>query len=423
MNNNWEYDYSELYHNQNQNENAPKINPVSSTGNGSVLDEMNGTAPKKHNGTGKRIAAAAALVIFCGAAGFGGGYLGYSTARGAGGTVIHHAPTVQQEQAGGSPAAGTAMSVKDVAKRVGPSVVEVTTEQVTTHPIFGQFVQGGAGSGVIISEDGYVITNNHVVHGATQVKVRLTDGSEYEAKIIGTDPKTDVAVLKIEAEGLTAAVIGDSDQIEVGEPVIAVGNPLGRLGGSVTSGIVSALDRAVTVGNEAMHLLQMDAAVSPGNSGGGLFNERGELIGVVNAKSGGENTEGIGFAIPVNTAIRVAEELMSNGYVTGRPGMGVTVIQITDPQTAYSYGVSQAGVYVRDVAKGGAAEKAGLKPGDRFVSIDGTAVSETGDITGKLAEHEIGDTIEVQVARDKQIVSASIVLEELKPQQADTAEG
>lgn len=422
MNNNWEYDYSELYHNQNQKSNPAQEEPVRSAAGGSVLDEMNGTPPKKHGTNGKRIAAAAALVIFCGAAGFGGGYAGYRAARGTAGTVIHHAAV--QEQTESEPAApGAALSIKDVAKRVGPSVVEVTTEQVTTHPIFGQFVQGGAGSGVILSQDGYIITNNHVVHGATQVKVRLTDGNEYEAKIVGMDAKTDIAVLKVEAEGLPAVVVGDSDGIEVGEPVIAVGNPLGRLGGSVTSGIVSALDRTITVGNEEMHLLQMDAAVSPGNSGGGLFNERGELIGIVNAKSGGENTEGIGFAIPVNTAVRVAEELMDNGYVTGRPGMGVTVIQITDPQTAYSYGVSQAGVYVRDVAEGGAAEKAGLKPGDRFVSVDGTAVSETGDVTGALAQHQVGDTIEVQVARGKQIVSASVVLEELKPQQPAPQEG
>lgn len=422
MNNNWEYDYSELYHAQNQKNDSLAQEPVNAQAQTTANEPENGEPKKKHRPNAKRIAAAAALVLFCGAAGFGGGYAGYRTARGTGTTVIRHAQTVQSDE-GAAPAPGSALSVKDVAKIVGPSVVEVTTEQVTTHPIFGQFVQGGAGSGVILSQDGYIITNNHVVQGATQVKVRLTDGSEYEAKIVGTDSKTDVAVLKVQAEGLTSVVVGDSDLMEVGEPVIAVGNPLGRLGGSVTSGIVSALDRTITVGNEEMHLLQMDAAVSPGNSGGGLFNERGELIGIVNAKSGGQNTEGIGFAIPVNTAVRVAQELMDNGYVTGRPGMGVTVIQITDPQTAYSYGVSQAGVYVRDVNKGGAAEKAGLKPGDRFVSVDGVAVSETGDVTGALAKHQVGDTIDVQVARGKQMVSASIVLEELKPQQPAQQEG
>ena len=137
--------------------------------------------------------------------------------------------------------------------------------------------------------------------------------------------------------------------------------------------------------------------VSPGNSGGGLFNERGELIGIVNAKSSGQNAEGLGFAIPVNTAIQVAEELINNGYVTGRPAMGVTVLSINDAQTAFQYGVNQAGVYVQSVNEGGAADKAGLQPGDRFVSIDGTAVNSTSDITGIIGEHAVGDTIEVQV--------------------------
>ena len=139
-----------------------------------------------------------------------------------------------------------------------------------------------------------------------------------------------------------------------------MGNPLGELGGTVTDGIISALDREVTVENQTMNLLQTNAAVSPGNSGGGLFNERGELIGIVNAKSSGQNAEGLGFAIPVNTAIQVAEELINNGYVTGRPAMGVTVLSINDAQTAFQYGVNQAGVYVQSVNEGGAADKLSL---------------------------------------------------------------
>ena len=169
-----------------------------------------------------------------------------------------------------------------------------------------------------------------------------------------------------------------------------------------------------------MNLLQTNAAVSPGNSGGGLFNERGELIGIVNAKSSGQNAEGLGFAIPVNTAIQVAEELINNGYVTGRPAMGVTVLSINDAQTAFQYGVNQAGVYVQSVNEGGAANKAGLQPGDRFVSIDGTAVNSTSDITGIIGEHAVGDTIEVQVVRGTQIVTANVTLEESTPQASST---
>jgi len=229
---------------------------------------------------------------------------------------------------------------------------------------------------------------------------------------LGTDDKTDIAVLKIEASGLTPAVIGDSDSLVVGETAVAVGNPLGELGGTVTDGIISALDREVTVEGKNMTLLQTSAAVSPGNSGGGLFNEKGELVGIVNAKSGGDNVEGIGFAVPINTAMEVAEQLIVNGYVSGRPAMGIQVIAITDLQTAMQAGVSQLGVYVQSVDPGSAAEQAGLQVGDLFVSVDGTAVSTTSDVTAVLDEHQVGDVIEVQVVRDKQVLSLNVTLQE-----------
>ena len=161
--------------------------------------------------------------------------------------------------------------------------MEVTTSSVQTNGIFAQYVTEGAGSGVIISEDGYILTNNHVIEGQSSIKVTTSDGQEYDATVVGTDDKTDIAVLKIEASGLTPAVIGDSDSLVVGETAVAVGNPLGELGGTVTDGIISALDREVTVEGKNMTLLQTSAAVSPGNSGGGLFNEKGELVGFVNA--------------------------------------------------------------------------------------------------------------------------------------------
>ena len=384
---------------------------------------------KKKGGVFKRAAAYAALIAVCGAAGFGGGYWGGMLAReeAPGGPVIYQAPAPASPEGGTnlSPTASTGtLSVPEVSAKAGPSVVEVTTEAVTTSRFFGEYVESGAGSGVIISGDGYIITNHHVVSGAAQVRVRLNDGTEYEAVVIGSDSKTDVAVLKIKAEGLSPAVVGDSDSLQVGEFVLAVGNPLGRLGGTVTDGIISALDRDVTVNNQSMHLLQMNAAVSPGNSGGGLFNGRGELIGIVNAKSADTDAEGLGFAIPINTAIRVAEELISNGYVTGRPAMGVTVIDIQDAQTAYQYGVNQAGVYVQSVNENSPAERAGLQPGDRFIGVDGKAVSTTSDITSAIAEHAVGDTIEVQIVRGGQILTASLTLEESHPQpEVPTAEG
>ena len=278
-----------------------------------------------------------------------------------------------------------------------------------------------SGSGVIISEDGYIITNAHVISGASQIKVRTSDKTEYEAELIGSDTKSDIAVLKIEATGLTPAVIGDSDKLVVGEFTLAVGNPMGTLGGTVTNGIISALNRDITVQGQTMNLLQTNAAVSPGNSGGGLFNEKGELIGIVNAKSAEEGAEGLGFAIPVNTAMQVAQSLIDNGYVTGRPALGIQVLAVSDWQMMMQYGVSQPGVYIVDVTEGSCADKAGLQAGDLFVSIDGNAVADTVDVTSALDSHAVGDTIEVQVARQGKVVQVSVVLEEQSAQAAQAA--
>ena len=296
MNNNWEFDYSELYNNNNpgrnaQNTTAPEAEsplqgapgPAGMPGMGVGGAPVPPHAAQKKRGWGKRVAAGAAAVVFCGAVGFGGGYLGYTFAKGGStGPVIYQAPAASSgtgSAAGGTANTADALSVTEIASKVGPSVVEVTTEAVTTNAFFGQYVQSGAGSGVIITEDGYIITNNHVVSGASQVTVRTSDGTEYPATVVGADSKTDIAVLKIEATGLTPAVVGDSDSLQVGEFTLAVGNPLGELGGTVTDGIISALDREVTVENQTMNLLQTNAAVSPGNSGGPLVDAGGRLVG------------------------------------------------------------------------------------------------------------------------------------------------
>lgn len=436
MNNNWEFDYSELYNNNNpgrnaQNTAAPEAeSPLQGAPGPAGMPGMGvGGAPgppmRAQKKRGWASASPRERPPWCSAAPWASAadiWATPSPRRPTGPVIYQGSPRLvrHRQRRGGTASTADALSVTEIASKVGPSVVEVTTEAVTTNAFFGQYVQSGAGSGVIITEDGYIITNNHVVSGASQVTVRTSDGTEYPATVVGADSKTDIAVLKIEATGLTPAVVGDSDSLQVGEFTLAVGNPLGELGGTVTDGIISALDREVTVENQTMNLLQTNAAVSPGNSGGGLFNERGELIGIVNAKSSGQNAEGLGFAIPVNTAIQVAEELINNGYVTGRPAMGVTVLSINDAQTAFQYGVNQAGVYVQSVNEGGAADKAGLQPGDRFVSIDGTAVNSTSDITGIIGEHAVGDTIEVQVVRGTQIVTANVTLEESTPQASST---
>ena len=254
-----------------------------------------------------------------------------------------------------------------------------------------------------------------MVSGASQITVTIGD-TDYTATVVGEDDTSDVAVLKIDATGLTPATVGDSDSLSVGDSVLAVGNPLGELGGTVTSGIVSALNRSVTIqgtsSTNTMSLIQMDASVSPGNSGGGLFNMNGELIGLVNAKSSSSDAEGLGFAIPINDAIQVAQDLLENGYVSGRPYMGITYIAVTDAQTAAQLNVNAYGVYVVDVVQGGPADKAGLKAGGRIVSIDGSEIAQKDDLGTLMQQHTAGDTLSITVARDGQMQTVSLTLGE-----------
>ncbi len=222
------------------------------------------------------------------------------------------------------------------------------------------------------------------------------------------------------ATGLTPAVIGDSDSLAVGETTTAVGNPLGTLSNTVTNGIVSALNREVTVQGNDMNLIQTSASISPGNSGGGLFNANGELIGIVNAKSSSSDAEGLGFAIPINTAMEMAKQMIEKGYVA-RPAMGVTVITINDAQTAMQYGVSNYGVYIYQIASGSGAEKGGLKLGDRIISIDDVAVSSASDVQKYCQSKEVGDTVTLQVERDGKVISCEVTLGE-STQSTATAE-
>lgn len=213
----------------------------------------------------------------------------------------------------------TALSGEEAASIISPSVVSITTEAVQQGQAwYGSYVTSGAGSGVILSSDGYILTCAHVVDGADTVTVTTSDGTEYDAEVVGSDTADDIAVLKIDATDLTAAVIGDSDAASVGETVYADGNPGGTLSGTITEGIVSALNREITVETDSgeaitLNVIQTSAAVSPGSSGGGLFNDRGELIGVVNAKSSDTSNEGLGFAIPINDAISIAKNIIENG--------------------------------------------------------------------------------------------------------------
>ena len=358
--------------------------------------------------------------------GFVGGFVGAQVGNTGGKVVIQQvAPSSTSSSDSGSASAvntASGMTTAQVSEMVSPSVVVITTEQVvySQWSWYGQSqVESGAGSGVIISSDGYILTCAHVVSGASNITVSIGD-KDYPATLVGEDTTSDIAVVKVDATGLTPATVGDSDNLKVGESVMAVGNPLGELGGTVTSGIVSALNRSVSIQGSSsvntMSLIQMDASVSPGNSGGGLFNMNGELIGLVNAKSSSSDAEGLGFAIPINDAIKVAQDLLENGYVSGRPYMGITYLAVTDAQTAAQLNVTAYGVYVVDVVQGGPADKAGLKTGDRIVSIDGTEIAQKDDLGTLIQQHAAGDTLSITVAREGQMQTVSLTLGEKNAQ-------
>ncbi len=414
--NRWNYDYSTHYRDaQNSNINANGTLPTMQTDAQYTATPPNGAAqaikpPKKR--TGLKIIAIILVIALCGAAGFGGGYIGGAMSSGSAGITINQTTGDSNGSTTLSTSDGSLM-VSDVAKIAAPSVVEVMTEQVTTNSMFGQYVVSGAGSGVIISEDGYIITNAHVVDGAQQITITTSDKQEYKAEIVGSDVKTDIAILKVDATGLTAATMGNSDELSVGDFALAVGNPLGTLGGTVTDGIISALDREIIIDGQSMTMLQTNAAVSPGNSGGGLYNSSGELIGIVTAKSGDDETEGLGFAIPINIVLEISSELINNGYVTGRPALGISVVSISDVESAYSSGVTRLGVYIADITPGGGAEKAGLQVMDYIVSINGIAVETTTDLIDEIETMSVGDSAQLQVIREGEIVTASVVLQEM----------
>ncbi len=302
------------------------------------------------------------------------------------------------------------LSVSQITALAADSVVEIQTEAAVNNWRSVQYVTTGAGSGVIVSEDGYIITNHHVIEGANVIAVSLRNGEAYEASLIGTDSKTDIALLKINATGLTPAVLGDSDQLVVGELAVAIGNPLGQLGGTVTDGIISALDRELEFDNATMNLLQTNAAINPGNSGGGLFNAYGELIGIVNAKSTGSGVEGLGFAIPINDVKAVLSDLMSFGYVKGRIDLHMTLQDVSSYYGIF-YGNVNPGVYVAGVDTGSNAEKNGIKAGDYIVSIDDTRVNSVAEINKLLQDYNVGDPINFQISRNNHTYTGSMNLE------------
>ena len=297
------------------------------------------------------------------------------------------------------------------------SVVAISTT-VQTNSYYGPSEGSSAGSGFILSADGYVITNYHVVEGATSIQVITHDGTEYEAKLVGFDDTNDLAVLDVEAENLPAAVLGSSNDLVIGDMVVAIGNPLGELASTQTVGYVSGIDREVsTDGLTTINMIQTDAAINPGNSGGPLFNMYGEVIGITTAKysgttGSGASIEGIGFAIPIDDVEPLIDDLIDFGYVTGAY-MGVSV-QNTDAESAAMFGLP-TGAYIVSVDKGGAADRAGIQPKDIVIGLDEYKVSNVTDLTRALRNYEAGDAAVVKVIRGGQELELEIILDE-KPQ-------
>ncbi len=315
----------------------------------------------------------------------------------------------------------TAMSVTQIAKKVGPSCVGVINKAkiqpqkfydpfsgryyYTSDPNSNEVVQQGSGSGIIISEDGYIVTNQHVIDGATEISVVLNTGDEYTAKLVGADEKSDLAVLKIEATGLTAAVIGDSDAVQVGDLAVAIGNPLGQeFAGTVTAGVISAVNRTMTVDNKKYNLIQTDAAINPGNSGGALVNCYGEVIGINSVKISTTGVEGIGFAIAMSEAKPIIDDLMNNGYVSGRPLVGIT---------AYATG---SGLLVRSVSEGSGAQKAGITANDLIVKADGKVVKTVDELNEIRDTKKAGEVLQLTIIRNGELVNVDVTLGEDLPE-------
>lgn len=293
------------------------------------------------------------------------------------------------------------------------SVVSIRTSATAGYNFYGQPVQtASAGSGFVMSEDGYILTNYHVVKGAETVTVTMYNGDEYDASYIGGEEDYDIAVIKVEAKGLSPVTLGDSDTLNVGDHVLAIGNPLGELTFSMSGGMVSCVDRAINVDGTPFNMIQTDASINPGNSGGPLFNRFGEVVGIVSAKysqsSNGTAAEGLGFAIPMNDVFSMVKDIMANGYVSNRPFLGITPQTLTEGTAAQFHYDVTAGVFINYVEPDSAADKAGLKMGDVITKVDDTEIKTVEDLNLAKKKYAAGDTATLTVYRPDGTITVEI---------------
>ncbi len=340
-------------------------------------------------------------------------------------TKIEKDNLLKQSTQGSVPAASTAYSggtlaPGDLYDMACEQVVGVSTE-VTYTNFFGMRSSAAvSGSGFIITANGYIMTNYHVIEDAYKtglsVNVIVYDGTRYKAEIVGVEPDNDVAVLKIEADGLNAVTLGNSDAMRVGDVVYAVGNPLGELDFSMTTGHVSAKDRRIVTDRNggAIAMFQFDAAINSGNSGGPVYNARGEVVGIATAKPASYGVEGIGFAIPVNDATRIAKDLVTSGYVTGKAWLGVTVNNKYNDMYAQYYGWP-VGAYVDSVERNGCAAKAGIEVGDIITKLDGETIRSYDDLRSAIKRHAAGETVEIELYRADASRTVTLTFDEETP--------
>ncbi len=378
--------------------------------------------PKKQKGKTPVALVIVLSILFSTVFGSGAGFITYKLLDS--NEQKSESPTVsaQSNEKVNTELSGDVLTTEEIVEKTADSVVEIVTESVEMG-FFQEYITPGAGSGVIIDSDGLIVTNHHVIEGVSKMTVTLRNGESYSAELIGSDAKTDLALIKIDAENLTVATFGNSDTLKIGERMIAIGNPLGRLGGTVTEGILSALNRNVVVDGYTRNLMQTDTAINPGNSGGGLFNSQGYLVGIVSAKSTGSEVEGLGYAIPINDAAAVIADLSEYGFVRGRVDLGMEFIDVENSQTAWMYNLSELGCYIYSVDRDSNAYEAGLRSGDLVLSINSKEIETSSDIEEFLNSKNVGDKLMFAVSREGKKKTVTVTLQEEVPESEDRVSG
>ena len=376
--------------------------------------------PVKKNRMGLKITALALCCALVGGA-VGGGVVWGVTRSGGSSTEMNVSSRPATQVSINTVDGQTPMSDAEVYAANANSVVSINVTGTSGTNFFGQPVQtASAGSGFVLTKDGYIVTNYHVVKDADTVKVTMYNGDEYDAKYVGGDEDYDIAVIKVEAADLQPVTLGNSDNLNVGDHVLAVGNPLGELTFSMSGGMVSCVNRAINVDGTPFNMIQTDASINPGNSGGPLFNQYGEVVGIVSAKYSSyssESVEGLGFAIPINDVIAMIQDIMTNGYVTNKPYLGITGGTMTSQMAAqYRYDVTE-GVFVYSVEEGSAAAQAGLKMGDVILKVDDTEIESMEDLTAVKKQYSAGDTVSLTIYREGQETTVELTWGSVPPEQ------